>query len=136
MRLLLDTHVLIWLAEGLAELGASARELVDDAAAAHGVAVSAISFWEVAMLAQRGRLSLSQPVGVWRERVVSAPGVVEAAIDGSVAIESVQLPGDLHADPADRLIVATARVHGWRLATRDRRLLDYGAAGHASTIAV
>ena len=57
-------------------------------------------------------------------------------IAGDVAIEAVQLPAELHADPADRMIVATARVHGWRLATRDNRLLEYGKAGHATTIAV
>lgn len=136
MKLLLDTHVLIWLAEGADTLGEPARELIDRAATSGGVVVSAISFWEVAMLARRGRISLSQPLATWRQRVLATAGLGESAIDGDIAIESVELPGSLHTDPADRLIVATVRVRGWELATRDRRLLDYGAAGHANTVAV
>jgi PIN domain nuclease of toxin-antitoxin system len=136
MRLLLDTHVLVWLAEGCEELPRPARELIDRAAANDGVAVSAISFWEVAMLAQRGRISLSAPVAAWREHVIDQPGIVELPVGGEVAIEAVQLPGQLHADPADRFLVASARVHRLRLATRDRRLLAYGAAGHVAATEV
>jgi PIN domain nuclease of toxin-antitoxin system len=134
--LLLDTHVLIWFAEGTADLGRPQRELIDRSAAADGLSVSAISFWEVAMLAERGRLSLAQPVDVWRSRVLAAPGVVEAPVTGEVGIESVRLPGGLHDDPADRMIAATARLNGWRLATRDKRLIAYGKAGHARVVAV
>ncbi|RLB54747.1 MAG: VapC toxin family PIN domain ribonuclease [Deltaproteobacteria bacterium] len=134
--ILLDTHVLVWLAEGLAELPAAARKTIDAAARSTGVAVSAISFWEIAMLDQRGRISLSQPIADWRERVSATPGIIEIPIDGRVAIESVLLPGPLHTDPADRLLIATARLRGWRLATRDRRILEYGALGHVRTLAI
>jgi PIN domain nuclease of toxin-antitoxin system len=136
LKILLDTHVLIWLAEGLDELSASPRQQIERAALKDGVAVSAISFWETAMLARRGRIALSQPLSVWRQRLLAHSGIIELPVDGEVAIESVELPGDLHPDPADRLLVATARVHGCKLATRDRRLLDYSAAGHVLTLPV
>ena len=136
MRLLLDTHVLIWVVEGLATLPRESRDVVDEAARSHGLAVSAISFWEVAMLHARGRISLSRPIGEWRARVLAVPGLDEATVTGDVGIEAVQLPGELHDDPADRLIVATARLAGMRLATRDARLLHYGAAGHVMAVAI
>lgn len=136
MRLLLDTHVLIWLAEGLGELQPSSRQVIDEAARSHGVAVSAISFWEVAMLDARRRISLSKPIGEWRAQVLSAPGLDEVAVTGAAGIESVHLPGQLHDDPADRIIVATARLNGMKLATRDERLLRYGKAGHVVAISV
>ena len=136
MRLLLDTHVLIWLAEGAEELGEQARRAIDEATNGAGLAVSAISFWEIALLAERGRISLAEPVRAWRERVLAAPGLLESALDGAVGVEAVQLPGELHADPVERILIATARLTGWRLATRDRRILDYAAAGHLRVLSV
>jgi PIN domain nuclease of toxin-antitoxin system len=136
LRLLLDTHVLIWLAEGLTDLPPASRKIIDRAATSHGVAVSAISFWEVAMLESRGRISLSAPIDEWRRRVLSAPGLDEVAVTGSVGIEALRLPGRLHADPADRILVATSRLEGVTLATRDDRLLRYGEAGHLATVRV
>jgi PIN domain nuclease of toxin-antitoxin system len=136
VKLLLDTHVLIWLAEGIEDLPDSSRDLIDRAAASSGLAVSAISFWEVAMLVRRGRIALATPIEIWRGNALATPSVIEAPLDGQIAIEAVELPGALHQDPADRLIVATARVQGWRLATRDRRLIEYGQAGHVQVLPV
>lgn len=130
MKWLLDTHALVWLVEASAELSPRARKSIDAAARADGLAVSAITFWEVAMLRERGRLALTTAPAEWRRRVLALPGVVEAPVTGDIGVEAVDLPGELHGDPADRLLVATARIHGWRLATHDRRLLAYGAAGH------
>lgn len=134
MKLLLDTHVLIWLAEGLDDLPRRSRKRIDEAAATRGIAVSAMSFWEVAMLDAHGRIALSRPIRDWRRQVLSQSGVSEVPVSGDVAIESVRLPGELHDDPADRIIVATARLGGLELGTRDRRLLDYGKAGHATVV--
>jgi PIN domain nuclease of toxin-antitoxin system len=136
VTLLLDTHVLIWLVEGLDQLRPASRRAIDAAARADGVAVSAISFWEVAMLASRGRISLKSPIPGWRAQVLDLPGVREAPVTGAAGVEAVLLPGRLHDDPADRLLVATARLFGMRLATQDRRLLRYGAAGHVATLKV
>jgi PIN domain nuclease of toxin-antitoxin system len=132
--MLLDTHVLIWLAEGSADLSRRSRELIDEAAARDGLAVSAISFWEVAMLCERGRISLSRSVEAWRGCVLEATGIAELPVTGEVAIGAVLLPGPLHADPADRLLVATARLGGLVLGTRDRRLLSYAKSGHVKAM--
>ncbi|MBN1947908.1 MAG: type II toxin-antitoxin system VapC family toxin [Bradymonadales bacterium] len=130
MRLLLDTHILIWLAEGISDLPKPSIDAIQASAAESGLAVSGISFWEIAMLAERGRITLSQPLNRWRARVLEVPGMLEAPVDGEVGIEAVRLPGQFHADPADRFLVATARIFGFRLGTRDQRLLEYAAAGH------
>lgn len=136
MRLLLDTHVLVWLAEGVEDLSPEARSAIDESAADFGLAVSAITFWEVAMLHRRGRIALSRPVDEWRRQVLAAPGLIEVEVGGDIAIESVLLPGDLHPDPADRILAATARLRGMRLATHDRRLLEYSRAGHVASLSV
>ena len=130
MRLLLDTHILIWLAEGHAKLPTRSRRIVEKAAREHGLAISAISFWETAMLHTRGRISLAIPLGEWRTRILAEPRLVEIGISGDIGIEAVEMPPGLHGDPADRLIVATARLHDLVLGTRDRRLLEYGNAGN------
>ncbi len=132
MKLLLDTHVLIWLAEGDEQLPESSVRAIDDAAQANGLVVSPISFWECAMLAARGRVSLSQSVLRWRQRILDAGPIDELPMTGEIAIESVLLPDGLHKDPADRLLVATARTHGLVLGTRDARLLAYGKQGHVN----
>lgn len=134
MKILLDTHILLWLAEGSHELPRPSRLAIDSAAARDGIVVSAISFWETAMLAAHRRISLSRSVRDWRALVLARPGIVEAPISGDVAIESVDLPGELHSDPADRLLVATARLGGFALGTRDQRLLRYGGAGHVKVV--
>ena len=136
MTSLLDTHVLLWLAEGLPDLPESSRVRIDPAARQGGLAVSAISFWEVAMLAARHRISLSLPVSSWRDMVLESAGISELAVTGDVGIESVLLPGRLHEDPADRLLIATARLQGLRLITGDERILEYGAAGHVNVLVV
>ena len=136
MKLLLDTHALIWLAEGSQELSPESRRTIDDYAAKDGLVVSAISFWEVAMLDNRGRIALSSPIQAWRVFILNAPEISEVPVDGATAIESRRLPGELHGDPADRLLVATARSYGYRLATRDRRLLDYGAQNYVKVLAI
>jgi PIN domain nuclease of toxin-antitoxin system len=136
VRLLLDTHVLVWLVEGMAQLRPAARRTIERAAATDGVVVSAISFWEVAMLAVRGRLALGTPPSIWRRRVLELTGLVEEPIDGEIGIEAVQLPGSLHADPADRLLTATARLRGHRLVTQDARLIAYGREGHVGVLAL
>jgi PIN domain nuclease of toxin-antitoxin system len=136
MTMLLDTHALIWLAEGLDELPPRSRRRLDATARSEGLAVSAISFWEVAMLEQRRRVSLSRPIERWREAILAPAAIQEVGVDGAIAIEAVRLPANLHDDPADRILIATARIRGWSLATRDSRILEYGAAGHVKVVAI
>ncbi|MEZ4267703.1 MAG: type II toxin-antitoxin system VapC family toxin [Myxococcota bacterium] len=134
MRVLVDTHVLLWLSDDSERLSDPARTVLAQAAAAGGLAVSAISYWEVAMLASRGRISLAMPVPAFRDRARQQAGIVEVPVDGDIAIESVALPEWRHADPADRIIVATARIHGCVLVTRDAAILAYGETGAVTTV--
>ncbi|TDI36824.1 MAG: hypothetical protein E2P02_24165 [Acidobacteria bacterium] len=86
------------------------------------------------MLQERQRVTLSLPVERWRRIVLETSGFIEAPLTGEIAIESVNLPGVLHNDPADRMLIATARLSGWTLATRDDRILSYGTAGHVDVL--
>jgi PIN domain nuclease of toxin-antitoxin system len=118
-----DTHVLIWLASGESRLGRRARGLLDSSLADDTLAVSAISFWEVANLVSRGRLDVGSTAAAWRTEILTM-GVNEIPVDGGIAVLSVTLPG-LHSDPADRIITATAVQHRAALLTADERLLDW-----------
>jgi PIN domain nuclease of toxin-antitoxin system len=135
MAVLLDTHVLVWLAEGDARLDVAARREIEQAAA-QGVAwVSAITPWEVGILVAKGRLVLACDVQDWVDEVLALPGLRLAPLTPAIAVASSRLPGELHGDPADRLIVATARHLGAALVTADAALLRYAAAGHMLAVA-
>jgi len=92
--------------------------------------VSAISVWEIGMHNVKGRIQLSVPLRDWIERALGAPGIRFVPLDAAAAAESTLLPGDPQGDPADRFLIATARVQDLVLATRDRQLLDYGKQGY------
>ena len=116
--ILLDTHVLLWQEGGDQRLGAQARRLLERALRENNLAVSAISFWEVGMRVQKGRLDLD----AWRRDLLTE-GLFEIPVDGTIAARA-GLFSDMHGDPADRLIVATA-LEGHRLMTADRLILDW-----------
>lgn len=132
--IVLDTHVLVWALVDDPRLGAQARAAIDEAAGQGGVLVCAITPWEIAMLVQKGRLTLGRDVGEWLEAALALPSLRLAPLEPAVAVDSVRLPGTQHPDPADRMIIATARHLGVPLLTADRAILDYGAAGHVSTL--
>ena len=87
------------------------------------------------MLASRGRIVLGKSIGLWLEEALADPGPAIDPLSPQIAIESYALPDVFHRDPADRLIVATARVSNSALMTRDRRILDYAARGHLTAVA-
>ena len=120
--ILLDTHVLFWLRFGDAKLGRRARAVIDRATGEGSAAVSASTFWEAAMLRRKGRLDLPDDIAAWRVSLLR-DGLVEIPVDGAVAIRAGLLR-DLHGDPADRFILATA-LEGHQLITADTRLLDW-----------
>jgi PIN domain nuclease of toxin-antitoxin system len=95
--------------------------------------VSAISAWEVGMLEARGRLRFDVPCEEWVEKAFGLPGLSLMPLTPSICVRSSRLPGNLHGDPADRLIVATARELGALLLTRDEPILQYAAKGHLRT---
>ncbi|MHB8284158.1 MAG: type II toxin-antitoxin system VapC family toxin [Caulobacteraceae bacterium] len=133
--LLLDTHAILW-AFGPERSSEAARMAVEKAwAASQVIFVSPISAWEVGILVAKGRLALAGPPLQWVQKVLTQPGVVLADMAPDVLIEASFLPGSLHGDPADRILVATARHHDLTLITRDRMLLAYAKAGHLRAVA-
>jgi PIN domain nuclease of toxin-antitoxin system len=134
--LLLDTHIWLWLAAGTGPLSSGARETIGLAASAGELKVAVISIWEIALLASRNRITLGKPTTEWVEQALLAPGLSLEPVSPRIAIESCHLPDGFRSDPADQLIVATARVIGAVLMTRDRRILDYSARGHLTAIGV
>jgi PIN domain nuclease of toxin-antitoxin system len=131
--IVLDTHVFVWTLQDDAKLGPQARTLIDKQIH-DAVLVPAITIWEIALLVRKGRLGLASDMTRWVSQALDLPGVFLAPLEPSISIDSVMLPGDFHNDPADRLIVATARYHEVPLLTVDRAILDYADAGHVQAI--
>lgn len=123
--ILLDTHVWVWWLSGFEPLSRKARLLIETAVQKSEVCISSISAWEVAQLAARGRLHLTTDPRDWIGRSESLPFVTFVPVDNHIAVKSVQLPGTLHQDPADRIIIATAQFLGVPLVTKDARLTRY-----------
>ncbi|AIL13924.1 hypothetical protein IM40_11375 (plasmid) [Candidatus Paracaedimonas acanthamoebae] len=126
IRLILDTHAFLWLMSGEKELSSEARNVIEACLIDGAIAISAISLWEVSMLHAKGRILLNQPCLAWIKRSLEAPGITLYPLTPEVTVESASLPGNFHGDPADRIIVATARVLGIPLLTRDQKIIDYG----------
>jgi PIN domain nuclease of toxin-antitoxin system len=128
--LLLDTHIWLWYAEGDAErLPPSSVKKLEVARKEEGLLVSAISVWELGMHVAKGRIQLPVPLRDWVDQALAPPGLRLLPLDAAAAIESTLLPGELHGDPADRFLIASARTEGAALATRNRHILQYGKAG-------
>ena len=123
--IVLDTHIWVWWVHGDAAMPASIGTLLDSSEQT-GLALSAISCWEVAKLVEHGRLTLPCPVVDWLQQALSYPGVRLIELSPRICVESTQLPGEFHRDPADQIIVATARVLDAPLVTVDGKILQYG----------
>jgi PIN domain nuclease of toxin-antitoxin system len=131
---LLDTHALVWLVVGDGQLRLAVRRRIETAAQEQQLWVSAITPWEIGMLVAKGRLVLDRDVTDWLQAALSLPGIRVAPLEPALAVASTRLPGELHGDPADRLIVATARHLGATLVTADAALLAYGQLGHVGVL--
>jgi PIN domain nuclease of toxin-antitoxin system len=127
--LLLDTHTLVWLVFGNRGLGRRAEELIQTASESNRVFVSAVTPWEIGLLASKKRINLHVDTLAWVRVALSKPGIRLAPLEPEIAVGSNQLPFEMHADPADRILVATARHLGATLVTADRALLDLGKEG-------
>jgi PIN domain nuclease of toxin-antitoxin system len=125
--LVLDTHVFVWAAEGL-RISARVSKRINAAADANRLYVAAITLWEIAMGAHTGRIRIRGNVLDWIEEALPAVGVAVASTEPAIAVDSVDLPGNwAHGDPADRMIVATARHLDATLITADSAILDYAS---------
>ena len=129
--IVLDTHIWAWWVHGDERLTQTQTEIIA-ANERNNIGVSAISCWEVAKLVERGRLELPCPLEDWFDLALSYPGVRLIGLKPAIVIESTRLPGEFHRDPADQIIVATARVHSCPLVTSDGRILEYE---HVETVA-
>ena len=128
MIALLDTHVLIWWLQDPALLSPAQKRVTDEAGKESPLRVSDISLWEIATLHSLGRIRLAIPVREWLEKAVAPPLVRRHGISPAIAAEVARLPDSFHRDPADRILVATARTLGATLLTHDRRIRESGLA--------
>ena len=129
--IVLDTHTLLWWVNDPTTLSKPAKKAVDAAVKSNSVHASCISSWEIALLVERGRLRLALDVRDWICRCEALPFLTFVAVSTAIAVESVRLPDFPHADPADRIIAATALSLGAALVTKDDKLRNYP---HVKTI--
>jgi PIN domain nuclease of toxin-antitoxin system len=122
--IVLDTHIWVWWVHDAPELPPEYRAIVVDHETT-GLGVSAISCWEVAKLVELGRLELPLPVDAWLTRALAEPGIRWLPLTPEIAVESTRLPAPFHRDPADQIIVATARIYRCPLVTVDGRIRGY-----------
>ena len=122
--IVLDTHVWIWWVVNDPQLPPAHRQFILSEES-NGLGVSTISVWEIAMLQARGRIVLPIPCVDWIHRAIAARGVSLLQITPEIAVASANLPGGFHRDPADQIIVATARVYDCPLVTLDGRIRKY-----------
>ena len=130
--LLLDTHIAIWYMEG-SQLSNFEVNTIDSLLTHGQVFVSAISIWEIAMLEKMKKISLSIGIDDWTGKLLHVPGLQLVSLDPNILIESCRLPHLEHKDPADRMIIATAREKDLHIMTRDKRILDYASKGYIKT---
>jgi len=131
--IVLDTHALIWWVSDDQRLSLKARKAIEDEMNDDDghIVVSSISTWEIAMLISKGRLALTMDIDEWIATVADIPRVQFTPLDNNVAIQSVRLPGEFHADPADRMITALARHLSAPLVTDDEKIRAYK---HVNTV--
>ena len=122
--IVLDTHIWVWWVHNDAQLTDKHREIIQSHEG-EGLGVSVFSCWEVAKLVELKRLTLHCPIDEWFETALHYPGVELLALTPEIVVESTRLPGEFHRDPADQIIVATARIYDCPLLTVDAKILKY-----------
>jgi PIN domain nuclease of toxin-antitoxin system len=124
VTVLLDTHLWWWWVTGERGPSRAQKRILTRIGPEAPALLSDISLWEVATLVSLGRLALTIPLREWLENAAAPPLVRRCDVSPAVAAAVAALPDDFHRDPADRLIVATAQVHGATVLTKDRRIID------------
>ena len=124
--IILDTHVLLWWVSGSDSLSVAANKVIKRTLTQGSeIIISSISAWEISMLISKGRLILSMDIESWLDEVAQIDGVRFVPVDNEIGIKSTALPGEFHKDPADRMIVATARKLAIPLVTADEKIIQY-----------
>jgi PIN domain nuclease of toxin-antitoxin system len=123
--IVLDTHTLIWLSDNPSKLSAKALKVIREYQKAKDIYVSSFTVWEIALLVKKERLTLSLPFNTWIEKIESTNYLHFVPVDNAISIDAIYLPGNFHSDPADRIIVATARSLGAKLVTADAKIRKY-----------
>ena len=126
MPILLDTHVWMWSVTEDKRLSRIARAAIARAQAEGDLWLSLISVWEIARKVEKKQLVLDRPLEQWLDLAMTMPGLQMWDLTPAIMVESCQLPQPFHGDPADRMIVASARHHGATLISKDRRIRKYG----------
>ena len=121
--IILDTHIWIWWVDENPKLSSQNREIIQSNQAS-GLGISIISCWEVAKLVEKNRLAFECSVEEWLELALKYPGIQLLELTLPIILESTRLSG-FHADPADQIIVATAKIHSSLLITQDEKILNY-----------
>lgn len=133
--LLLDTHIWVWELQGREQrVTPVARESIRTASEISGVYVSMISLWEVAMAVGKGRLHIATDPLTWLHRATAEPGMRIVPLTPEIVVDSTRLPGKPHGDPADQILVATARHLGATLVTCDAKIIAYAKATGALAV--
>lgn len=128
--IILDTHIWVWWIHKNKELIDEHLRLIQENEA-EGLGISVISCWEVAKLVEKKRLVLPEPIEDWFAQALNYPGIVLLNLTPKIVVESTQLPPTFHNDPADQMIVATARIYDCSLLTADEKILNYS---HVKTL--
>ena len=132
--LVLDTHVLIWLLRDAERISESVFAQIQHAADENSIIISAITPWEIALLVSKKRLHLDEDVQLWIDKALALPGIRLYPLTPAIAVLSTRLPGEMHPDPADRILAATALHLKATLVTADEQLLRYATSGHLTCL--
>ena len=128
----LDTHILIWFVNDSSSLSTKAKKVIGDCIKNHhDILISSISIWEISMLVNKGRLNLTMDIETWLAHLQKVPNLRFIPVDNEIGYKSTILPGDFHKDPADRMIVASAKKFAVPLITADKEIQKYP---HVKTI--
>jgi len=122
--IILDTHVWIWHVQGDKRLTVDYAKIIQQYETV-GIGISAISLWEIAKAVEHGKLSFPIPTADWFIIALAYPGIALLPLTPQIAVESTQIPDKFHKDPADQIIVATARIYDCPLVTYDAKILNY-----------
>lgn len=134
--LVLDTHTLLWSLLAPKQLSKEIKQKITLAQETNNLIICSISLWEIAMLSSKKRINIYEPINDFLKSITDIHGLKIQDISPEVAAESVLLMDDFHGDPADRIIVATTRMNGAILLTRDKKILDWAKFGHIKSLEI